>query len=178
MNKKLVVILLCLILGTALFLKIRDSLPVVRANGVNLTYESYRKNKEGLIRFRDLNKSNVSDSDIEKGIIFSFVEDALTQKELEKYKITKDTEDKVVNDTIKENKDKLEKSVSNLYGWSLAEFGDYVLYPQARKILLNEALEKDKRDPQKWLEKSLGEANISVYLLKWKWSDGELKKRF
>ncbi|MBI2023903.1 hypothetical protein HYT00_00700 [Candidatus Giovannonibacteria bacterium] len=179
MNRKLVVSLLCLILLTALFFKVRNSLPVLRAQGVNLSYENFKKNKEGLVRFRDLNRENASDLDIEKGILLSLIEDAFIKNELKKAGSSSETEDKIVNGTISERDSvKLEKSIGDLYGWTVEDFKNFVLYPQARRILWMEELQKEKRDPQKWLEKSMSEANISIYLLRWKWSDNELKRRF
>src|SRR3990167_4586318 len=84
MNKKLVVLIMGLIVLTALFLRIRSSLPVLRVEGENFHWEDFSKIKSGLARFRDLNKDNVSDLDIERGVLMSYVEDTLIKKELEK----------------------------------------------------------------------------------------------
>src|SRR3990167_753047 len=59
MNKKLVVLIMGLIVLTALFLRIRSSLPVLRVEGENFHWEDFSKIKSGLARFRDLNNDIV-----------------------------------------------------------------------------------------------------------------------
>jgi hypothetical protein len=72
----------------------------------------------------------------------------------------------------------LEAATIKIYGWDKSQFEKFVLYPQARRNMLMAEFEKEKIDMDEWLEKSLDGANISIYLLKWKWKDGEVRERF
>ena len=80
MSKKLIVLVFSLIILSVLFIKVRSSLPVARGDGENLSWQDFSVHKSGLARFRDLNKENVSDGDIERGVLLSFIEDALVKK--------------------------------------------------------------------------------------------------
>ncbi|KKT61866.1 hypothetical protein A2W48_01175 [Candidatus Giovannonibacteria bacterium RIFCSPHIGHO2_12_44_12] len=179
MNKKLVVLIMGLIVLTALFLRIRSSLPVLRVEGENFHWEDFSKIKSGLARFRDLNKDNVSDLDIERGVLMSYVEDTLIKKELEKRGNGNDIVEKMVSGTISpEERGKIENATAQLYGWTIEDFEKIVLAPQARRTLLDEELQKENTDFETWLEKSQKEAKISIYLWRWKWSGTEVKERF
>lgn len=179
MSRKLVAVVMGLIVLTAFFLRVRSSIPVLRVDGININREDFLEAKGGLLRFRDLNKNDVSDSEIERGVLLSFIGDYLVRKELEKRGKSDDIIKNIVDGTIsKDVEDKVETATSQLYGWSIDEFEKIVLAPQARRTLLDEELRKENSNLESWLEKSLKEARISIYLLRWKWSDGEVKERF
>lgn len=179
MNKKLILFILGLILLTALFLRVRSSLLVLSVNGEMLKWEDFNSVKLGYSRFRDLNKSNVSDEDIEKGIMFSFVEDVLIKKELEKSGRGREIIDKMVEGSIRDaDQEKISDATSRLYGWTLGEFKKIVLEPQARRNLIDEEFRVKNIDFTSWLEKSMLEADVSVYFLRWKWSGSEFIRRF
>lgn len=179
MNRKLVVILLVLIISTALFFKVRSGLPIVRGEGQTLTWEDYSRHKAGLMKFRDLSRENVSDEDIEKGVILTFAKDSVIRKELENRGKREDDVRRVISENIDDEELKnLEDATSQLYGWTVADFEKYILLPQARESLLLEEIEDSGEDPMTWLDKSMSEASMAIYLFSWQWEGGEVIERF
>lgn len=179
MNKKLIITIFALIILSALFIRVRASLPVARVEGASLLWEDFSKHRDGLARFRDLNKESISDSDIERGVIFSFIENTLIAQELERRGKREDDARRVIYENIDESEfEKIEAATGQLYGWSISDFEKFVIYPQARRTMLADELDGERADFGAWLEKSMDEAKISVYLWRWGWKNGELKERF
>ena len=178
MKKRLVILIFSLIILTALFFRVRSSLPTVRVEGESLRWEDFSAHRSGLLRFRDLNKENVSDKEVEEGVIVAFIQDVLVKKELERRGRGEEDARQIVMDELGEEKLKeVEDATGQLYGLTLEDFEKYILLPQARRMLLAQEFAGEE-NPDEWLEKSFNEAKISVYLLRWKWNDGELKERF
>lgn len=168
-----------LMILAAVFFQVRESFGVIRVENQKILYRDLALNRRGLLQFRDLGKENISDLDIERGVVLNFVEDILIQKELEKRGGGGRDWEKIVSETLA-GKDlaKLEDNVSRLYGWSFEDFKKLILLPQSRRLMLAEEFEKENIDPDAWLEKRKKEAKISIYLLRWKWEDGEVKARY
>ena len=179
MSKKATIIIFSLIILTALFLRVRSSLPILKVKGESLRWEDFSKNKEGLVRFRDLSKNSASNDDIGKGVLLSFIENTLVRKELESVGIKDTDAEKMADGVISgEGRDKIEAASLQLYGWTTEDFGKFVLIPQARRNLLDDEFQRKNIDFESWLEKSLPEARISIYLFRWKWSGSDIVKRF
>ena len=179
MNKNFLALIFILIIFSALFLKVRASLPVVRADGVTLSREDFADKRAGFLRFAELNREKLTAGEIERGIALAFIEESLIRNEIEKRGKRDDDIVRAVEEGVRgADLEKLESATIQIYGWNRFQFEKFVLYPQARRNILMAEFEKDKIDMGEWLEKSLDEANISIYLLKWKWKDGDVKERF
>lgn len=179
MKKNLSVILLIIIILSALFIFARSYLPVARVEGKSLLRRDFSKNRDGLMQFRELSQENISDLDIEKGVILAFVENILIQKDLELRGRGEEDVQRVVRSAVSEEElGNLESAVARLYGWSMDDFKKFILYPQSRRLLMMEEFQKENVNPDQWLEKSLSEAKISIYLPRWKWEGGEIKARY
>lgn len=179
MKRNLPAIILIIIILSALFIGARSYLPVVRVEGENLLWRDFSKSKAGLMQFRELSRENVSDLDIEKGIILDFAENVLVRQELERRGKGREDTERIIDSAISRNElSNLEDAVVKLYGWSMKDFEKFILHPQSQRILMIEELQKENINPDEWLEKSLLEAKISIYLPRWKWQDGEIKERY
>ena len=177
--KNLSVLLLIIIILSALFIFTRSFLPVVRVEGESLFWRDFSKNRAGLKQFRELSKENISDLDIEKGVILAFIENTLIQKELKLRGRGEEDVQKLIRSTVSDEElSNLEDAVARLYDWSLDDFKKFILYPQSRRLLIMEEFQKENIEPDQWLENSLSANRISIYLPRWKWEDGEVQRRY
>ena len=100
-------------------------------------------------------------------------------QEVERRGKREDDARRVIYENIDESEfEKIEAATGQLYGWSISDFEKFVIYPQARRTMLADELDGERADFGAWLEKSMDEAKISVYLWRWGWKNGELKERF
>ena len=153
--------------------------PAVRADGRALTFTEFFAIRDGFAKSRDLKKEAVSDVVVEEGVISSFIEDTLVRAELQKKSIGEaEVRAFLFGAVTREDLDKLNEATSKLYGWSVSEFENYVLLPQARRIMLVRELQKENIDADKWMENAREEARVRIYLPRWKWENGELKSRY
>ena len=179
MKKNLLVTLFIIIILSVLFIFARSFLPVVRVEGESLLWRDFSKNRAGLMQFRELSQENISDLELEKGVILAFVENILIQKELELRGKGEEDVQRVVRSAVSEEElGNLENAVARLYGWSLDDFKKFILYPQSRRLLMMEEFQKENVNPDQWLEKSLNAAKISIYLPRWRWEEGEVRERY
>lgn len=164
---------------SALMLFAMRVVPAVRAGGRTLAFTEFFTIRDGLAKSRDLKRENVSDVVLEDGVILSFIEDALVRAELQEKGIGEAEVTAFLFGAVKrEDIDKLNEATSKLYGWSIPEFENYVLLPQARRIMLVRELQKNNVNADKWIEDAKKSADVSIYLPRWKWEHGELKSRY
>lgn len=164
---------------SALMLFAMRRAPAVRAGERTLTFAEFFTIRDGLAKSRDLKGESISDVVLEEGVILSFIEDALMRAELQKKGIGEAEVTAFLFGAVKrEDLDKLHEATSKLYGWSVPEFENYVLLPQARRIMLVRELQKNNVNADKWAEDAKKSADVSTYLPRWKWENGELKSRY
>ena len=179
MKPSSIIFILAVAVFSSIFIYGQNFIPAVRVNGEVLSYADYFKNLDGLLRFNSLQPEPISNLDMERVAINSFLEDVFMRQELSRRGKGEADVDKFVYATVKEEDlANLSQATGQLYGWSVADFKKFVLYPQARRIILSQEFEKEKADPAAWLEKSVNEAKISIYLPRWKWGDGEVRRRY
>ena len=164
---------------SALIMFAMRTVPAIRADGATLTFTEFFAIRDGFAKSRDLKRENVSDVVLEEGIIVSFIEDALVERELQKKGIGEaEVKAFLFGAVTREDLDKLHEATSKLYGWSVPEFENYVLLPQARRIMLVRELQKDNVNADKWIEDAKHTADVSIYLPRWKWENGTVKGRY
>ena len=176
--KILAVIAIVVFLSALIMFGMRTA-PAVRIDGAMLTFTEFFTIRDGLAQSRDFKKEAVSDVVLEEGVISLFIEDALVERELQKKSIGEaEVKAFLFGAVTREDLDKLNEATSKLYGWSVLEFENYVLLPQARRIMLVRELQKENIDADKWMENAREEARVRIYLPSWKWENGELKSRY
>ena len=174
--------------------------PAVKASGGSFSFKDFYRDRDGLAANRDLTSEAdltvkaVSDLDLEKGVINSFVEDSLISSELQRRGKNQSDIEKLISDNIKpENLGKIEEATKKLYGWSVDDFKKFILYPQARRQILEVEFnksphlpagysgrwgDKDKIDFDAWLGRAKKKAMVSIYLPRWRWVSGEVEGRY
>ncbi len=164
---------------SAAFLFGERILPAVKVEGEKLAYADFFNVKGGLVQSSDLQKEAVSEVVLEEGVIEAFVEDALVKAELQKKGIGEaEVTAFLFGNVTREELDKLNEATGKIYGWSVPEFEGYVLMPQARRIMLVQALQKENKNPDEWLKNAKKEARVSIYLPRWKWENGAVEGRY
>jgi hypothetical protein len=178
-KRKTIIFFLIVTLASFLLILGQRFFPAVRVEDEVFSYASFYKERDGLSHFKNINKEKISDPDLEKVLINSLIEDALLKIELRRRNKSDSEIEKFVFENIKEEDLlKLAEATERLYNWSVKDFKEFILFPQARRILLVQEFEKEKIDADEWLEKSLKSATISIYLPRWKWENGEVKQRY
>ena len=182
MNKKrgknLAALAVAALISALIMLAMRTA-PAVSMGETKLTFTEFFTVRDGLAKSRDLKKEAISDVVVGEGVVLSFIEDALVRTELQK-KGMGEAEVKafLFGAGGREDLDKLHEATSRLYGWNVSEFENYVLLPQARRIMLVRELQKENKNPDEWLKNAKQETSVRVYLPRWKWEKGELKSRY
>lgn len=170
---------LAVILISAVFIYGQALAPALRVNGETLSWGDFFRRLDGFSRYRTLSSQKVSDLDMERGILLAFAEEALIKEELARRGRSEGEAEKFVADKVNAaDIPNLDAATRRLYGWGFEDFKKFVLYPQARRLMLVQEFQKDKRDAASWLDQSLQRAKISVYLPRWKWESGEFRQRY
>ncbi len=179
MRKKHLVFFLAAVFFSLIFTRGQSLVPALKVEGETLTLADFFKDRDGLVRFRNLNKEKVSDPELEEGVINSFIENALVKKELSRRGIGEHEVEKYVSGSLRpEDEANLSAATEKIYAWSVEDFKRFILYPQARQLMLVREFSRDKIDGASWLENAKKDAKISIYLPRWKWEGGEIKGRY
>ncbi|MDO8585346.1 MAG: SurA N-terminal domain-containing protein [bacterium] len=71
--------------------------------------------------------------------------------------------------------DRLREAVPELYGTTFEEFQEMLLLPEAKQVLLDEALKGELADIQSWLLSARRDASARIFLSKLQWSNGTVE---
>lgn len=160
--------------------------PVARINGEFVLYRSYSNRASALLLFEEQSRK-ASDGgdvtpDVADGIRQSVLQNLISEMIFRQYiaeqpSLSGLTEkaDKIVADTLtKANPEVLPRATEQLYGWSVEEFTENVLFPQALQNELAEEIKKGGTPFEGFARTKLTEANVTLYLVPWKWENGDL----
>ncbi len=162
-----------------LLLSMQNVLPAVRVSGQTLSYTDFYRDRDGLVRYNETLKGSISDSEIDKSVITSFVSDALITSELENRGVSESDINKLVDGALATaNSAKLEDGVMASYAWTINDLKQFVLNPQAREELLTSLLSKENVQIKDWLSGAVKIAKVSIYLPRWKWQNGGVVGRY
>lgn len=179
MKKNNLVLFFLIVVISGVLIWSKSFIPALRVDGAKLNVEEFYKDRDGLIQYRNLAKEHTSEIDIEQGVINSFIEDALIKAELDRRGKTEQEIDKMVEEGI--NSQSLSgfyEAARRLYNWNESDAKKFILFPQARKILIADEFQKENINADDWLQAKLASAKISIYLPRWKWEGGALKRRY
>ena len=188
MKKKIIIIFSLLIVVLAA-VWIFGLFPVARVNGEFIMHRAYRDRVSALLSFEEQNRqvsgggaltSDTADA-IRQTVLQNLVSEVVFRQYIasqESLSDLKDRADAVVAETLRTaNPDVLPRATEQLYNWSVEEFKENVLYPQALQNELATEIEKTGTPFEEFARTKLTEANITLYLVPWKWEDGKLVGR-
>lgn len=128
--------------------------------------ETYQSSSSGAFSLDSKTRSEIKRSLLEK-----LIEESLIRSELERRLSEKEIKD-IVGRKIGEaaaNAD-LEKGAEILYGFSLEEFKEKVLTPQAEREILEARLFLEKENFDDWLKKEKAAANVMIFIGSFSWN--------
>ena len=183
--KKTIIFLAIVFVISAALISGERILPAIALGGDSFSFRDFYLDRDGLALNRDLTGEidpalkNISDPDLERGIINSFVEDALITAELQRRGKNQSDTEKLISDNIKpESLGKIEEATTKLYGWSADDFKKFILFPQARRQILEVEFNREKINFDAWLGRAKKEADVSIYLPRWRWVSGGVQGKY
>lgn len=185
MQRKIIVtIVIALLIGVIVW--IFGFFPVARVNGEFMLYRTYHERVNALERFETKNRlvagseslTPAEQKEIRKLILQNFIAEYIFRQYVEEHTALlglKESADAVVAGTLKEaDPNVLPQATKELYGWSVDEFVENVLFPQALQNELQKAIESDGVSFDEFAKTQLTNAEVKVYLVPWKWENGGL----
>lgn len=183
--KKLLTLFLCLLAvgGGIWFFGL---FPVSRVNGEYMLYRTYNERVKAFEKFEIKNRlvtGNTSITENEQGEMYkSILQDLIGEYVFEQYakehmtfSSLKESADAMVASTLKEaDPNVLPQATKELYGWSVDEFIENVLFPQAFQQELRKAIEADGGSFDEFIRTQMNAAQVKLYTVPWKWENGGL----
>lgn len=163
--------------------------PIVRVNGEFILYRAYRDHVSAFELFQRQSSLAASSGELtpaaQKAIQQSVLRDLIAHTVFRQYigghASMSGIEERargVVNETLRAaNADVLPRATKELYGWSVEEFSDNVLFPQALLNELQKEIEKDGASFDEFVRTELNDAQISIYFIPWKWENGAVMEK-
>lgn len=160
--------------------------PVSRINGEYLLYRIYSKRVNAFERFETKNRliagkespTPAEQEEIRKMILQNLITEHVFRQYAEErgeFPSLKESADAVVASTIKEaDPNVLPQATKEVYGWSVEEFVEHVLFPQAFQNKLREKIEGSGTSFDEFARTQLHEAEVRLYTVPWKWENGSL----
>jgi len=188
MQKKIIIILIILISSSA-SVWFFGLFPVTRVNGDYILYRTYNGRVNALERFETKNRivaGNASLTPAERKEIRKFILQNLIMEhvfwqyteEHAAFSDIKESADAVVASTLKEaDPNILPQATKEVYGWSIDEFKENILFPQAFQNQLREAIERDGISFDEFARTQITNAQVRVYAVPWKWENGGLMEK-
>lgn len=185
MQKKIIITVVTALL-TGVIVWIFGLFPVARVNGEFMLYRTYNERAKALERFETKNRlvagseslTPAEQEEIRKFILQNFIAEYMFRQYVEEHTALlglKESADAVVAGTLKEaDPNVLPQATKELYGWSVDEFVENVLFPQALQNELRKAIESDGVSFDEFAKAQLTNAEVKLYLVPWKWENGGL----
>ncbi|QQG45797.1 MAG: hypothetical protein HYY55_02310 [Candidatus Niyogibacteria bacterium] len=151
--------------------------PLINVNGSSVWAGKYYDRLSGLEYYRRATLEPIDEETAKRGIIISLIMNELIESELETRGIDRKEAKKRVEAAWQKAADSLENASRSLYGWSVDEFKEFALLPQARQDILSEVLREEGGDFNEWLNGALVKADVKIYSLPYEWTDGVLVKK-
>lgn len=188
MRKIFLVILLSLFaLGS--FIWAFGLFPVMRVNSEFIWYRAYRDHVSAFELFQRQSSLAAGGGEltplVQQTIRQSVLRDLIVQTVFRQYigshtsiSGIKERAREVVDETLRAaNADVLPRATKELYGWSVEEFSDNVLFPQALLNELKKEIEKDGASFEEFVRTELNNAEVSIYLVPWKWENAAVVEK-
>lgn len=167
---------LAVLLAAGIFIVSLRFYTVIKVGGDSVRAKEYYARVDGFKKYQSVTSDPIDEESVRRGIIVSLVGDRLTARELAVRGIEPDRAEELVADVLSEV-GIIEKASSELYGWSVEEFKEFTLLPQARRDLLAEALAKEGIDFIDWLRSALISADVKINFLPYVWEDGSVVEK-
>ncbi|TSC79060.1 MAG: hypothetical protein G01um101429_567 [Parcubacteria group bacterium Gr01-1014_29] len=188
MRKKFLVILVSLlVLGS--FIWAFGLFPVMRVNGEFILYRAYTDHVSAFELFQRQSSLTAGGGEltpaaqqtIRQSVLRDLIVHAVFRQYIGSHTSRGGIEERahgVVDETLRAaNADVLPRATKELYGWSVEEFSDNVLFPQALLNELQKEIEKDGASFDEFVRTELNNAQVSIYFVPWKWENGELAEK-
>lgn len=160
--------------------------PIMRVNGEFVWYQAYSErvsahelfeSKSRLATGGDVLTPALRD-EIHKSVLKNLIVELIFEQYIRQHSALSGLEERtraVVASTLKEaDPDVLPRATKELYGWSVEEFSDNVLFPQALLNELQKEIEKDGASFEEFVRTQLNNAQVQLYVVPWKWEKGEV----
>ena len=160
--------------------------PVARVNGEFVLYRTYNERANALERFETKNRlvagseslTPAEQEEIRKFILQNLIVEHVFWQYVEEHTALsglKESADAVVAGTLKEaDPNVLPQATKEIYGWSVDEFVENVLFWQAFQNELQKVIESDGTSFDEFARMQLNNAQVQLYTVPWKWENGGL----
>lgn len=160
--------------------------PISRVNGEYVFYRTYNERVKAFELFETKSRlvagssslTQTEKEEIHKSILQNLIMERIFLQYTEEHTALsnlKESADAVVASTLKEaDPNVLPQATKELYGWSVDEFIENMLFPQAFQNELRETLERDGTPFDEFARMQSNNAQVKLYTVPWKWENGEL----
>ncbi|TSC73279.1 MAG: hypothetical protein G01um101470_168 [Parcubacteria group bacterium Gr01-1014_70] len=185
MRKKFIITVIIL-LGISGIVWALGYFPVARINDEYIFYRTYQERTGALMLFESKSRlvagekqlSDAEKNETKKSILENLITEQIFGQYIGEHAALSGLTDlahAVVESTLKDaDPDVLPRATKELYGWSMEEFKQNVLYPQALQNELQKAIESDGASFEEFTKTQLENAEVTLYLIPWKWEKGGL----
>ncbi len=184
MKKKIFLLIIGLLIIGGIYIIASQSYPIALVNWQSISVYSFNKDFNAAINYyqkiiETYNKDQASiinsletKQEIKRAILDKLIENNLIQQELNKRFKDKELGQMVANKIEKAmNGSASEKGVEVLYGFSLDEFKEEILAPQAKQEILEGRLFLENKNFTDWLKEAKKQAKVIILLPNLKWSE-------
>lgn len=182
-----VILVIVAIFGLGLFFT--GLYPVARINEDIVLRRTFSERAKALIQFENRTRSRINGAELtedeqrelERVVLENLIiNTVLTQYIRHNFTETDlfiEAELRVEEALSSADADVLPRATSELYGWSVDEFKKNVLFPQALMTVLEERVSVDNSNFKEFVREQLVYSDVSLYLIPWKWQNGEVVER-
>lgn len=187
MKKKIIIAVLLVIVLAVGGVFFAGIFPVARINGEMLWYREFNNQASALERFEAKKLEVASQGElseeasltIRKTVLSNIIANQVVKKYIKANLDSADLEGQArqaVEDAVKntENPDTLPQAAEVLYGWSVDELKENVLYPKALQNELQEEIESKGQNFEQFMMEEIKKSDVKLYFVPWKWEAGVL----
>ncbi|GEM_PF-4599959 len=184
--KRIIISILILVIIAGVAVWSLGLVPVARVNGENILRRAYTDRAAALVMFEEQSRAAAgrdditlaAADDIRQSVLQNLISEAVFRGYIEQNLNRADLEERsrrVVDDTLGvANPDILPRATKQLYGWSVEEFTENVLFPQALQNELAKDIEQGGTPFEEFARTQLSQAEVKLYFVPWKWENGAL----
>ena len=190
MNRTKLVVALIVVIGIGAGIWTFGFYPVARINDEIMWYRTYSNRAGALLQFESKSRlaagagqlSETEQNTVKKAILENLIAEVIFRQYIDAHTALaglNETAHAVVQSSLKEaNPDVLPRAAKELYGWSVEELTENVLFPQAMQNELRKEIEKDGALFEEFAKTQLQNAQVKLYIVPWKWENGRLAEKF
>lgn len=188
MRKKLIIIIIVLV-GAGALVWAFGLFPLMRVRGEFVLYRVYNERVSALELFESKSRLAAGEEtmtpalreEIRKTILQNLVVEYVFQQYIAEHATLSGLEERaraVVAATLKEaDPDVLPRATKELYGWSVDEFMENVIFPQALQNELRKEIEDSGASFEEFARMQLTNTQVQFYVVPWKWENGALVEK-